>query len=157
MRSLMLRQLTGNSFLALFLRCSVGIPIFLHGAQKVLGVYGGKGLDASVQGMAGGLGIPIPLVYLSIFTEFLGGIFIVIGLLTRISSFALIINMLVAIFSVHFPKGFFSATGGYELALFYLLVAIAVFILGPGRASLDHAIFGRTKELSEAGEPKYST
>lgn len=136
----MYNQWANNSFIILVMRLIVGGSIFMHGTQKVLAWYGGPGIDGTV-GFMSKMGIPPFLAYLSIYTEFIGGLLIIIGLLTRISSIALFINMLVAIVNVHLSKGFFASTGGFELALFYLAFAFLIILTGPGMISLDNLIF----------------
>src|SRR4051812_33018420 len=93
------------------LRLTLGVIMFAHGAQKVLGVFGGKGLPDSAVGMNQYMGIPLPLAYLASFTEFLGGLALIFGLLTRFFSAALFINMMVAVVVGHLANGFFAPTG----------------------------------------------
>lgn len=139
----MFKQWANNSFLILVMRFVMGGAIFMHGAQKVLGWYGGPGLDGIINGMSK-MGVPPFAAYLSAYTEFAGGILLIIGLLTRVSAFANIINMLVAIYLVHISKGFFSSGGGFELPLFYLTLAFLIFLTGPGAISIDNFIFKDT-------------
>ncbi len=124
----------------LVVRVSLGAIMFAHGAQKTLGIFGGNGLDATVAGMSAGLGIPTWLVYLSVFTEFLGGIGLLLGLFTRFFGIAVLINMLVAVFAVHFKNGFLGATG-FEFSGSLALMSLAIAIAGPGMFSLDHVLF----------------
>jgi putative oxidoreductase len=124
----------------LILRVAIGIVMFAHGSQKVLGIWGGKGLDTTVTMMSGMLGIPPFLVYLSAFTEFLGGLGLLLGVLTRFFGIAVIINMLVAVLAVHLKNGFF-APMGFEYPGTLACIALAITIAGPGRYSLDHIIF----------------
>ncbi len=123
--------------MALILRLVLGLTFFMHGAQKVLGWYGGGGLEGTAAFM-NSLGIPTFLGYISSFWEFLGGICLILGFLTRIWSAGLVINMLVAILLVH--SGFFVSEGGIELALVLMVVSLAVTLLGPGKYSIDHSI-----------------
>lgn len=123
--------------MALILRLVLGLTFFMHGAQKVLGWYGGGGLEGTAAFM-NSLGIPTFLGYISSFWEFLGGICLILGFLTRIWSVGLVINMLVAILLVH--SGFFVSEGGIELALVLMVVSLAVTLLGPGKYSIDHSI-----------------
>lgn len=135
--------LTSHSFVALILRLVLGLTFFMHGAQKVLGWYGGGGLEGTAAFM-NSLGIPTFLAYISSFWEFLGGICLILGFLTRLWSAGLIINMLVAILLVH--SGFFVSEGGIELALLLMVVSLAVTLLGPGRYSIDHSIWRQPEE-----------
>jgi putative oxidoreductase len=130
----------------LVLRIAIGSIMFAHGATKVLGIWGGKGLEATATGMSTSMNIPLWLAYLSPFTEFLGGIFILLGLFTRFFSIAVLINMLVAVFAVHLKNGFIGQ-GGFEYPALLAMVALAIAISGPGIFSLDHALFGGTREV----------
>jgi putative oxidoreductase len=138
----------------LILRLVFGVIIFAHGAQKVLGWYGGPGMAATVQGMSG-MGIPAPLVYLSSFTELLGGLALILGLLTRPAALGLAINMAVAVVKVHLPNGLFSQNQGFEFPLSLLAIALAVLIYGAGAYSLDALLFGRRRaaEVTPTGRP----
>jgi putative oxidoreductase len=131
------------------LRLGLGAVFFAHGAQKTLGWFGGPGFSAMMTGFESG-GIPAPFAFLAIMAEFLGGIGLLLGLLTRIAAFGITCNMLVAIFSVHLPNGFFmNWTGqqkgeGYEYHVLVLAMALMIMIQGAGRLSLDLAIGGRS-------------
>ncbi len=112
----------------IFLRLGIGIVFLVHGVQKLLSVSGTAGFFAQ-------LGIPAPLLFTWIVTlvEAVGGLFLIIGFLTRWSALLLSINILVAIFLVHLKNGFFAANGGYEFALVLLLGALALLFSGPGK------------------------
>ncbi len=124
----------------LVIRVTLGVLMFAHGAQKVFGVFGGKGLDATVDGMSKGLGMPSWLAYLSCFTELVGGIGIILGVLTRFFSIAVLINMLVAVFAVHFKNGLLGP-GGFEFPGSLAMLALTIALAGPGMLSLDHVLF----------------
>lgn len=132
------RILAGNSVVSLILRLTLGLVFFMHGAQKVLGWYGGGGLDGTVSFMSS-MGIPPFMAYISSFWEFLGGICLILGFLTRIWSAGLVINMLVAILVVH--SGFFVSNGGVEFALTLMVVALALVFMGSGKYSIDNALY----------------
>src|SRR3990167_10554686 len=80
----------------LLLRLTVGIILFLAGAGKVLGWFGGQGIEATLDIFVSQMGIHPILAYLSCYTEFIGGFLLIVGLLTRPAAFALMINILVA-------------------------------------------------------------
>ncbi|MEO7453331.1 MAG: DoxX family protein [Fimbriimonadales bacterium] len=119
----------------LLLRIALAVVFIAHGGQKVFGWFGGDGLATTVANMSQG-GIPSPLAYLAAFTEFFGGVAVHIGLFTRLASLGLAITMGVAMFKVHFAKGFFLADKGYEYTFVLMLLALALMILGPGRLAI---------------------
>lgn len=131
------RILTNATVVSLILRLTLGIVFFMHGAQKVLGWYGGGGLEGTSAFM-NSLGIPTFMAYISSFWEFLGGIFLIMGFMSRLWAAGLVINMLVAISLAH--SGFFVGNGGIEFALTLMAVALAVTLLGSGKYSIDHSI-----------------
>lgn len=126
----------------LILRIVIGITFMAHGSQKLFGWFGGGGLSGTAA-MMEGLGIePASLMaVLSGCGEFFGGLFLFIGLLTRPFALVLMINMTVAILTVHITHGFFSTAGGYEYALVLLTVALMYLINGPGRYAFDTLIY----------------
>ncbi|MFQ5797715.1 MAG: DoxX family protein [Bacteroidota bacterium] len=135
--------LTSHSAALLVLRLVLGVVFFAHGAQKVLGWFGGYGLAGTTQFFQATFGIPPLLAYLSHFTEFLGGIAIILGLLTRVFALGLTINMLVAMTVAHIGNGFFNSGGGIEFPLALLGVALYLFLVGGGEYSLDAKIFAK--------------
>jgi len=139
-----------SSWAPLLLRLSLGVIFYAHGAQKVLGWYGGYGLAGSQGYFENVLGISAPLFYLTAFTEFLGGIAIILGLFSRVFAVGYFIEMLVALVKVHLPVGFFMNWGsiagrgeGYEFILALLAMSFSVALLGPGAYSLDYLLASR--------------
>lgn len=127
----------------LVLRLGLAIIFFAHGAQKLLGWWGGPGLAGTVQFMTTGAGIPAPLAYLAIFTEFFGALALFAGVFTRLASLGLFVTMLVAGLKIHLANGFFmnwSAVAGqqegYEYNLALAAMALALVLTGPGRIAL---------------------
>lgn len=137
---------TENDFAALVLRLLLGIVMFPHGAQKLLGWFGGGGYQGTMQGLSQGLGIPGFFVFLAIVAEFFGAIGLIVGLLGRIAAFGIACVMVVAVFTVHAVNGFFmnwqgtAAGEGFEYHLLAIAIAIALMIRGSGALSLDRAI-----------------
>lgn len=144
---LMTKLYTNDSTVVMLMRIVLGIIFFAHGAQKVLGWYGGQGLATTIENFQKS-GIPPVLAYVSAFTEFLGGLFIILGFLTRIFSAGLVINMIVAIFHVHISKGLFSYNGGFEFPLSLLALSLCIFLMGPGSMSIDSFLFRSKKTQS---------
>ena len=134
---------------ALLVRVMLGAVMFGHGAQKVLGWWGGSGLEKTVAGM--GQKFPEILVYAAAFSEFLGGALLIAGLLTRPAALFVAITMLVAS-SQHLAGGFFAANKGMEFPLTLAMMAIAVLFFGPGKYSIDALLASRS-----AGEPANKT
>src|ERR1700683_5065734 len=97
---------TGNDVALTILRVVLGTVFFAHGAQKMLGWFGGFGFHGTM-GFFTNMGMPAPLAFLIICTEFFGGLGLIVGLLTRIASFGIGCLMIGAIFMVHLPNGFF--------------------------------------------------
>src|SRR5450759_135145 len=146
---LMFHQLfsTSNDFILTIVRLVLGLTFFMHGAQKMLGWFGGYGFHATM-GTFTHLGIPAPLAFLAICAEFFGGLGLLVGLLSRIAALGIMVNMLVAIATVHHVNGFFmNWTGqqkgeGFEYHLLAIALAIVVLIKGSGAVSIDRAIAG---------------
>lgn len=128
---------------ALALRFPVGIVFAAHGAQKLFGWFGGYGLEGSGQFFASvGLNPGYLLALLAGLAEFFGGLALVAGLLVRPAAAALAFAMLIAIFAVHWGKGFFAASGGYEFALALFAASLSLLFSGAGRLSVDRAMIG---------------
>jgi putative oxidoreductase len=134
---------TPAEFSLFILRVVLGIIFFAHGAQKVLGWYGGHGLKGTVGFMAS-MGLPVPIAYLVCFIEFLGGLGLIVGLLTRLAALGIAVVMIGAIATVHWKEGFFinwelkpGKGHGIEANLAFLAMAVALMIDGGGLWSID--------------------
>jgi putative oxidoreductase len=133
-------------FASLPLRLVAGVIFTAHGAQKLFAWFGGYGLDATGQWMESiGLVPGYPLAVMAGTAEFFGGIFLIVGLLTRPTSAVLAITMLVAMFSVHIDNGLFMSNNGYEFSLALLAISVSLLLSGAGKLSLDNLI---TRRLS---------
>lgn len=117
-------------------RFVLGVIFFMHGAQKVLGWFGGQGLASTVQ-MMSGMGLPIFIVYLVAFGELLGGIALMVGFLSRLAALGIAIIMAGAIVTVHGKNGFFLQNQGYEYNLALIAMSVAVIMAGGGCLALD--------------------
>jgi putative oxidoreductase len=114
----------------LFLRLALGAIMIAHGWQKIAGHMHG------IMGMLPHLGIPPWMGYLVVAAEFGGGILIVLGFLTRFAAFAILIDMLVAIFKVHLKNGL-TGQGGFEFPMTCAAIAFALIFFGSGPIGLD--------------------
>jgi len=115
----------------LAMRLVLGAIILDHGYHKVFG-----GLHRHVD-LVTSIGLPAWSAYLSAFTEFFGGLLILLGLFTRVAAFAICINLSVAIAKVHFHNGLMG-NGGYEFPLSLATLAFALIFLGGGPIAFDH-------------------
>jgi putative oxidoreductase len=139
---------TPNDFSVTIVRLVLGIVFFAHGAQKMLGWFGGYGFHGTMGFFTQQMGIPAPLAFLAICAEFFGGLGLIVGLLGRIAALGIIVNMLVAIATVHHVNGFFmNWTGqqkgeGFEYHLLAIALGLLVLIKGSGALSIDRALSG---------------
>ncbi len=143
---------TENDAAALVLRLGLGIVMFPHGAQKVLGWFGGYGLSGTWGFMTGQLHIPAVFAALAIAAEFAGSLGLIVGLLGRVAAFGLAVEMAVAAFvGGHVANGFFmnwsghQAGEGFEYHILVVVIALAVMIKGSGALSLDRLLSSRSR------------
>jgi putative oxidoreductase len=123
-------------------RVAAGLFLMPHGAQKLFGLFGGYGLEATGQFFASKLGLPPSLALAAGAIEFFGGLFLALGLFTRPVA-ALVVGLMgVAVLTAHLANGFFWTDGGYEYPLLWGIVALSYVIRGGGAYSLD-ALIGR--------------
>jgi putative oxidoreductase len=122
-------------------RIALGMVFIAHGAQKVFGSWGGRGLSAYLEGTPP-FGFMRPgwlWLAAAAFGELLGGILVLLGLLTRLGALVIGIVMLVAMFGVHWGA-FFMNNRGIEYTFALLGMAIALLIAGGGQASIDRLL-----------------
>ncbi|MBX7148767.1 DoxX family protein [bacterium] len=122
------------------LRAYTGIVMAVHGYQKF------QNLDATI-GVFTQLGMPMPdkLVWLAIAGEFLGGLGLIVGLLTPLAAFGVFATMFVAVSQVHFKNGLLSSNNGYEYPMTLMWIAFFFIMNGAGKYSLD-ALFCKKKQ-----------
>jgi putative oxidoreductase len=129
-------------------RVVLGIVMFMHGSQKMLGWFGGYGFSGTM-GFFTGMGIPAPFAVLAISAEFFGGMGLIVGFLGRIAAFGIMCNMIVAIAMVHRHNGFFMNWAGnqkgegFEYHLLAIAMTVAILIEGSGSLSIDRFLTGR--------------
>jgi putative oxidoreductase len=137
---------TTDDYAVTILRLLLGVVFFAHGAQKVLGWFGGYGFSGTMGFFTHQMGIPAPIAALAIAAEFLGGIGLLLGFLGRIAAFGIAFEMLVAVAMVHQHFGFFANwTGqqkgeGFEYHILAVAIALAIMIKGSGALSVDRAL-----------------
>jgi putative oxidoreductase len=129
----------------LLARLALGLVMFPHGAQKLLGWFGGQGFEATLQGMTQ-MGLPQVVVFLVILAEFFGALSLIFGALGRVGAFSIFCVMLGATLMVHLPNGFFmnwmgnQKGEGFEYHILAMGLALAVMARGSGRFSFDRSL-----------------
>lgn len=137
---------TNNSMNPFILRIFLAIVIFPHGAQKLLGWFGGYGFSGTMDFFTSTVGLPWFIGFIVILLETLGAIALLIGLGTRI--FAILLSLLAIgiIYTSHLSYGFFmnwfgnQAGEGYEFFLLWIGISLALVISGGGKFSLDSKV-----------------
>lgn len=137
---------TSSTWVPVPLRLALGVIFIAHGAQKVLGSYGGPGFEKFIS-------FPPPFGFMrpgwlwmaaAALSELIGGVLILIGLLTRVGAFFLACVMLTAIVGVHWGA-FFANNRGFEYPLALLAMSLALLISGGGMASVDQMLTRRRR------------
>lgn len=128
----------------LLLRLALGWIFIFHGSQKLFGAFDGPGIAGFASHLQGlPLLPPIVWAYMAALGEFVGGVSVLLGLLTRLGAIPIIITMLVAIGTVHGKNGFSLQYMGYEYNVALIGMAAALVLTGPGLVALDALIFRR--------------
>jgi putative oxidoreductase len=147
---------TSGGSSAAVLRLTLAAVLFPHGAQKLLGWFGGYGFSGTRSFLTGQVGLPGFLAVGIILLEFFGPILLLAGLLTRPVALAVIGLMIGAIVTVHLPNGFFmnwsgaQAGEGFEYHLLVIAIGLALAILGGGSLSLDGLLARRSARAGSA-------
>lgn len=137
---------TDDSWSPVVLRVMLAAVMFPHGAQKLLGWYGGHGFEGTLGFFTQQMGLPWIVAFLVIIGESLGSLALAAGLLTRFTSASFIVIMLGAIVTVHWPQGFFmnwfgqQQGEGFEYHLLVIGMSAALVLTGGGAWSLDRVI-----------------
>ena len=121
----------------LFTRVILGVVFAAHGAQKLFGMFNGIGLEGAARIMEV-MGMPWPYVAASVWAsiEFVGGIFLIFGVLARFSAAAIAITMIIRMWKINLVYGFFIQDGGIEYNLLVIAVCIPLILLGGGKWSV---------------------
>lgn len=135
-----------SKFAPVLLRAGLAGVMFPHGAQKVLGWFGGYGFSGTLQFFTETLGIPAPFAVLAIVTEFVAPLLLIAGLGTRIAALGLGGLITVAALKVHVANGFFmnwagnQAGEGFEYHILVAVIALALVVTGSGRLAVDNVL-----------------
>jgi len=144
----MIRMIFGtqNDVAGLIMRLTLGAVMLPHGLQKVFGLFGGAGLQATLQSFTTRLGLPMPVAVLVILAESAGALGLIFGFCTRLCALGVALVMGGAIVMVHWQHGFFmnwfgrQAGEGFEYHLLAIGLALALLVHGGGKWSLDQRI-----------------
>jgi putative oxidoreductase len=137
-------------------RIVLGVIFFAHGAQKMLGWYGGPGLASSMRTFTEHLHLPSTLAFLVIAGELFGGIGLIVGLFSRIAALFIVLTMVGAIVTVHFRFGLFlnwfggQKGHGIEYHLLAIALALVVVVKGGGAVSLDGFVHEHASHLEQS-------
>jgi len=137
---------TDNDSSSLVLRLMLATVIMPHGAQKLLGWFGGPGFFGTLEFFATQMAVPPYLTLLVIFFEFIGSVCLLVGFLTRLMAAGIFVIMSVAIWLVHWQNGFFmnwfgqKQGEGFEFHLLAIAITLALMIKGGGLLSADRII-----------------
>jgi len=137
---------TDDSLSLFILRVTVGAVMFPHGAQKLLGWFGGYGFSGTIDAFTGKMGMPWIVALLVIIGESLGALALITGFLTRFAAASLAVIMCGAIVMAHWQNGFFmnwfgqQAGEGFEYHLLVIGMCLALVLAGAGKWSVDQGI-----------------
>ena len=152
MKLIQLLTKTNDSAAPLLARLTLGLVIFPHGAQKMLGWFGGYGFTGTMGFFTGAMHIPAVFGFLAIIAEFFGSLALIAGFFGRVAAFGIASVMVVAVATTHYANGFFMNWSGqqkgegFEYHLLALGLALIVMIYGAGKASVDRAIAGKSTQ-----------
>lgn len=138
---------TNNDWVGFIARLTLGIVVFPHGAQKMLGLFGGFGFNGTMDFFTTQMGLPWLIAFLVIIIEFFGSLSIIAGLATRVWSMAFIGLFIGIIVTTHLEHGFFmnwmgnQQGEGYEYALLVIGVFIALLVNGSGKYAIDKFLY----------------
>lgn len=137
---------TENDGAALLLRLGLGVVMFPHGAQKLLGWFGGYGLSGTLHHFTADMGIPFIFALAAILAESLGALALIGGLFSRLAALGVGVTMTVAALMGHVHNGFFmnwfgnQPGEGFEYHILAVTIALAIAIKGGGKWSLDRLL-----------------
>lgn len=138
---------TNNDWTGLVTRLTIGIVLFPHGAQKMLGIFGGYGFSGTMEFFTKTMNLPWVIGFAVIIIEFIGPLSLIVGYAGRIWSALIVVLFIGIIFTSHLEHGFFmnwfgnQKGEGYEFSLLMIGLAIATCINGSGRYSVDGLLY----------------
>jgi putative oxidoreductase len=138
---------TTNDWTGLVTRLSVGLVLFPHGAQQMLGIFGGYGFTGTMSFLTDSLHLPALIAFLVITIQFFGSVSLVTGFASRLWSVAVAVVFIGTIFTAHIGNGFFmnwygtQKGEGFEYALLVIGLSIATLVNGSGKYSIDNILF----------------
>ncbi len=134
---------TEDTWSGLLLRLTLGVVMFPHGAQKLLGWYGGFGFSGTMGFFTEQMHIPSVLAFLVILAESFGSLGLIVGFLTRVAAAGMVAVMVGAIAMVHWPHGFFmnwfgkQQGEGFEYHVLVIGIGLTLLLIGGGKWSVD--------------------
>jgi putative oxidoreductase len=137
---------TSNDWTPFILRVLLGIVVFPHGAQKLMGWFGGYGFEGTMGFFTGTVGLPWIVGFLVIILESIGAIALMVGLATRIFAIGYTVLAIGIVLSTHIQHGFFmnwfgnQAGEGYEYFLLWIAISVSLIISGGGKFSIDREL-----------------
>ena len=137
---------TDNDTALLVLRLALGVVFYFHGMQKLTTMYGGYGFTGTMGFFTEKLGIPALFAFLAIMAEGIGWAGLISGLLTRVAAFGITVNMIVAVYMLHWQHGIFmnwfgnQKGEGFEYHILAIAIGIVLMIKGGGALSLDRVL-----------------
>jgi putative oxidoreductase len=139
---------TDGSLSGTILRVALGAAMLPHGAQKLLGLFGGAGFNASMKWFESNFHVPALLALAAILAESVGAVALVAGFFTRLAALAVAVDMAVAVYLIHWKIGFFmnwmgnQKGEGFEYHILAIAIGLALTVKGGGRWSVDRALAG---------------
>jgi len=154
---------THNDWTGFVTRIAIGLVVFPHGAQKLLGLFGGFGFKGSMDFFTGTLHLPWIIGFMVILIEFFGSLFLIFGLAGRFWSASMIVLFIGIIFTAQISNGFFmnwfgnQKGEGYEYSLLVIGLSLATLINGSGKYSIDELISGKKSRKYVADTTRQNT
>ncbi|MBW2936789.1 DoxX family protein [Aureisphaera sp. CAU 1614] len=147
MKNLVKKLLTTNPNIGFSIaRLTLGLVIFPHGAQKLLGIFGGYGYSATMESFTAQMGLPSIVAFSIIIIEFFGSISLILGLISRFWALSLTGMFIGIIYTTQLEHGFFmnwynnQAGEGFEYSLLVIGLALSIVVNGSGKWSIDTLI-----------------